>query len=76
MKISKQKINKIIKESIRSILFESRFESMSAEELLAVDFESLSPEEKNDYEMHLIHWLMILMMKKMIKAYKLQGVDL
>ena len=50
MKISKQKINKIIKESIRSILFESRFESMSAEELLAVDFESLSPEEKNDYE--------------------------
>ena len=50
MKISKQKINKMIKESIRSVLFESRFESMSAEELLAVDFESLSPEEKNDYE--------------------------
>ena len=50
MKISKQKINKMIKESIRSVLFESRFESMSAEELLGVDFESLSPEEKNDYE--------------------------
>lgn len=31
-------------------MFESRFASMSTDELLAVDYESLSPEEKKDYE--------------------------
>ena len=50
MKTSRQKINKMIKESIRSVLFESRFASMSTDELLAVDYESLTPEEKKDYE--------------------------
>ena len=50
MKVTRQKINKLIRESIRSVLFESRFESMSAEELLAVDPSELTAIEQKQYD--------------------------
>tara|TARA_R110001592_G_scaffold41946_1_gene136533 strand:- start:104 stop:1402 length:1299 start_codon:yes stop_codon:yes gene_type:complete len=50
MKITRKKINNLIRESIRSVLFESRFESMSAEELLAVDPSELTDIEQKQYD--------------------------